>query len=398
MAAFSVFFMQSPSFLAHQQEMAARKGRSNANSLFKMMEIPSDNQIRNLLDGLQPSVFAAAYDGLHEQVKQAGEMESFKDHAGTYLIAMDGLTFFSSKTVHCPECLKRDEHYYHSAVTPVLVKPDYAYVLPLMPEFVVPQDGAEKQDCERNAAKRWLDQHPMPARSITYMGDDLYACQPICQQIIDQEQYFLCVAKPESHATLYAVIDEIDKLGRLHHHTYKHWNGRHFELWTFRFASDLPLRADTGSMSVNWFEVTVTHAKTGKQLYFNTWITNHIVSADSVFALAKAGRARWKIENENNNVLKNHGYHLEHNFGHGKLHLLNVLFTLNLLAFFTHTVLELTAKPYQILRAAIKARQPFFNDLRALTRYAIFDSWHHLWRFMLDGLEIVYDPTLLFSD
>ena len=89
---------------------------------------------------------------------------------------------------------------------------------------------------------------------------------------------------------------------------------------------------------------------------------------------------------------------MEHNFGHGKLHLSNVLFTLNLLAFFTHTVLELTAKPYQILRAAIKARQPFFNDLRALTRYAIFDSWHHLWRFMLDGLEIVYDPTLLFSD
>ncbi len=121
MAAFSVFFMQSPSFLAHQQEMAQRKGRSNAVSLFKMAEIPSDNQIRNLLDGLQPSHFAEDYEWLHEQVKQAGQLEQFVDHGGTYLIALDGLTFFSSKKVQCPECSRRDDRYYHSAVTPVMV-------------------------------------------------------------------------------------------------------------------------------------------------------------------------------------------------------------------------------------------------------------------------------------
>ncbi len=300
-------------------------------------------------------------------------MSQFVDHAGTLLIALDGLTFFSSKKLSCAECLQRQDNYFHSAVTPVLVKPDLAHVLPLMPEFVVPQDGADKQDCEQNAAKRWLAKNPAAPKTVTYLGDALYATQPFCE-----------------------LVAEMHKLDCLHKHVYKHWNGKHYELWTFRFASDLPLRGDVHSMQVNWLEVTVTHATSGKQLYFNSWVTNHGVSSDTVFSLAKAGRARWKIENENNNVLKNHGYHLEHNFGHGAEHLSNVLFTLNLLAFLVHTVQELTAKPYQILRAVLKSRKRFFNNLRALLDFHLFESWQHLWLFMLNGLA--FDQALLFSD
>jgi hypothetical protein len=124
-----------------------------------MAHIPSDGQIRNLLDGLQPSVLAVDFAHVHERLKPSGQWSQFVDHAGTILIALDGLTFFSSKKIQCPECLKRQESYFHRAVTPVMVKPDGAHVLPLMPEFVVPQDGAEKQDCERNAAKRWLHKY-----------------------------------------------------------------------------------------------------------------------------------------------------------------------------------------------------------------------------------------------
>lgn len=178
-----------------------------------MAELPSDNQIRNLLDGLQPSHFAEDYAWLHGQLKQGGVLAQFVDHAQTYLIGLDGLTFFSSKKVHCAECATRGEGYYHSAVTPVLVKPDLAHVLPLLPEFIVPQDGSEKQDCERNAANRWLVKQSFAPHSVTFLADDLYACQPICQQMADLGQYFVCVAKPESHATLYAIVAEIEALG-----------------------------------------------------------------------------------------------------------------------------------------------------------------------------------------
>ena len=221
MAAFSVFFMQSPSFLAHQHEMAHCKGRSNAGSLFRINPIPSDGQIRNLLDGLQPGAFGPDFANLHAHLKHSGSWSQFVDHEGTVLIALDGLTFFSSKKIQCPECLKRQqqsgqESYFHSAVTPIIVKPDGEYVLPLMPEFIVPQDGAEKQDCERNAAKRWLHKYhaqtQVPPRTVTYLGDDLYACQPFCQQVLDSDQYFLCVAKPDSHSGLYTVLAELERL------------------------------------------------------------------------------------------------------------------------------------------------------------------------------------------
>lgn len=104
--------------------------------------------------------------------------------------------------------------------------------------------------------------------------------------------------------------------------------------------------------------------------------------------VVKAGRARWKSENENNNVLKTKGYHLEHNFGHGQQYLASFLLTLNLLAFLFHTVLELVDDQYRQLRQALGARQTFFNDVRALTRYFCFDSWQHLLDFMTQQLEL----------
>ena len=109
-------------------------------------------------------------------------------------------------------------------------------------------------------------------------------------------------------------------------------------------------------------------------------------------SLAQLGRTRWKIENENHNTLKTQGYHLEHNFGHGQHDLANVLATLNLLAFLIHTIQELIDPAYQRLRRALGARKTFFDDVRALTRYLLFDSWDDLFLFMEQALEIPPQP------
>jgi hypothetical protein len=152
------------------------------------------------------------------------------------------------------------------------------------------------------------------------------------------------------------------------------------------------LRNGADALLVNWFELVITDEKTGATLYQNSFITNHPVTTANVAELTQVGRARWKIENENNNTLKTKGYHFEHNFGHGSQDLANVLATLNLLAFLLHTVQELLTPAYQRLRQALGARKTFFDDLRALTRYMIFDSWDDLFRFMEDGLEITPLP------
>ena len=331
-------------------------------------------------------------------------MEDFRDHQKTLLVALDGLTYHSSPSIHCSECLQRQDsqgtlHYYHSAITPVIVKPDSPHVLPLPPELIVPQDGYEKQDCERAprapAVKRWLAQHTQhdSAWTKSYLGDDLYANQPLCQQIAETyQQFFVFVCKPDSHTTLYQEIGLLEKVAGVTTLAQRQWNGRQAEMWTYRFATQLPLRAGSDALLVNWFELTITHAKTGALLFRNSWITNHLLSAQTVAPLAQVGRTRWKVENETINVLKNQGYHLEHNFGHGKQHLSTVLFSLNLLAFLTHTAQHLVNAAYRLLRQTLAVRRTFFHDLKALTRYLLFESWEALFAFMLDGLELATPP------
>ncbi len=155
-----------------------------------------------------------------------------------------------------------------------------------------------------------------------------------------------------------------------------------------RSINDVRLRGGDDAVSVHWFDLTVVNARTGEQLYHNSCITNHRLTADNVVAVAQSGRGRWKIANENNHVLKTKGYHLEHNFGHGKMYLSACMLSLNLLAFLFHTVLEWSDAKYALLRQMLARRQSFFNAIQAFMRYMVFDNWDHLMDFMIRGLEL----------
>ena len=394
-SAFSVFFTQSPSFLAHQRAMEKKKGRSNAGSLFQIEKIPCDNQIRSLLDPITPRYLYPLFEEILLALEQAGELEPFRVLNGQLLVSMDGTGYFSSKTIHCANCQHRttskgETIYYHTVITPVIVAPGRSQVISLVPEYIVPQDGHDKQDCERMAAKRWIKQQARQFKpySVTLLGDDLHSNQPLCQVVLSHKLNFIFVCKPDSHQILYEWLDSLAASDDLDQVTLRRFNGRFTEIITCRFVEDVPLRGGQEALLVNWCEVTITHSKTGKQLYYNTFVTNHHLTAQTVIPIAEAGRARWKVENENNNVLKTKGYHLEHNFGHGQQYLASFLLTLNLLAFLFHTVLELVDAKYRLLRQALGPRRTFFNDIKTLTRYLYFDSWQHLLDFMIKQLEL----------
>ncbi len=400
LSAFSVFFMQSASFLAHQRDMHKRKGKENVSTLFEVSKIASDNQTRNILDAINPTHFQADFKWVYENLAESGCLVAFEDYQNTYLVALDGVSFHSSEKINCDNCTHRQDragtvHYYHSALLPVMVKPDSPHVISLCPEFIVPQDGHEKQDCERAAVKRWLLQHhgDYQAHQVTFLGDDLYANHPLCQLIEEAyQQFFVFVCKPTSHSTLYERLASLEEAEGLETRQERHWNGRYGEIWSYRFANQLPLRSGEDAHLVNWLELTITHEKSGKQLYHNSWVTNHSITAKNMAHLAKVGRTRWKVENENINILKTKGYNLNHNFGHGKSHLANVFFSLNILAFLVHTALHLLNAPYRLLRDTLAVRRTFFNDLKALTRYMVFDSWQSLFEFMMEGLELDLPP------
>ncbi len=394
LSAFAVFFTQSPSFLAYQKTMQESHGHNNAQGLFQLAKIPSDNQVRQMLDPVPPQALYPVYDEVYETLCAHGIVQSFRGVQDSWLIALDGTWYYSSQNINCPCCSRLERKsgeitYYHSAVTPVIVAPGRAEVIALRPEFMTPQDGHSKQDCEIAAAKRWLAENATRYLdgAVTLLGDDLYAHQPFCRQTLLHGYHFLFVCKPESHATLYQWVNLLQPGPDLGTLTQRVKAGRQWHTYTYRYAHQVPLAEGADALKVNWCEVTVTNPQ-GKILYHNGWITDWPITEKNVIGLVAAGRARWKIENENNNTLKTKGYHLEHNFGHGQQHLSSLLAALNILAFLFHTVLGFSDEHYRLIRAALPTRQTFFQDVRALTRYLYFPSWEELLHFMMRGLKI----------
>ena len=214
LSAFSLFFTQSPSFLAFQKSMQKNKGVNNAQSLFGVEKIPSDNHIRDMLDVVPPISVFPVFTFIAEALNDVGHLDTLRSYNNNLLCALDATQYFSSNTIHCENCNTKEHQngsitYSHSAITPVFIKPGYNKVISLPPEFITPQDGHEKQDCENVAAKRWLNQYAPRYKDlgITILGDDLYCRQPICNTVLSHGLAFIFVCKPDSHKTLYQWVD-----------------------------------------------------------------------------------------------------------------------------------------------------------------------------------------------
>ena len=394
MAAFSVFFTQSASFLEHQRAVNLLKGRSNVQSLFASQKIPSDNQIRTLLDGIAPAVLSQTWSRMFGAMEDSELFKQYQDREGRLWIAIDGTEYFCSQQIHCKSCSHRERangktEYFHSVLTPVIVRSGQSHVIALEPEFICPQDGHEKQDCEINAAKRWLQKHAEAIRrhKVVLLGDDLYSREPFCEETLAQGCHFVLVCKPDTHPNLYESVSFMQANGLVETRTERTWNGKVGEISRYQFISHLPLNGKAGCPEVNWVQIEVTREDTDALLYKNAFVTDLELTSENIEEIIRAGRARWKVENENNNVLKNHGYHLEHNFGHGSQNLSSLLLSLNLLAFLFHTLADLLDERYQQIREILVKRTKFFTHVEVLMNYHIFETWDDLLSFMLEGLE-----------
>jgi hypothetical protein len=351
LSAFSLFFMQSPSFLAHQRRLEEGQGRSNCQTLFGLDKIPSDNHIRALLDPVSPDHFHPVFAEVVAELEGSGGLEAFRQLGGHVLIALDGTEYHVSGKVHCQQCSTRKrgkdktEHFH------------------------------DKQDCESRAVRRWLERHGRRYARLKpiYLGDDLFSRQPVCEAVRAADGHFLFVCKPSSHQTIEEYLTGIDlpTLSR----TVK--RGRERFEHRYRWLTDVPLRGDADAMTVNWLMIEIVNAA-GTVTYRNSFITDLEIGPDTVADLAACGRARWKIENESFNVLKNNGYHLEHNFGHGKANLSAVFVSLNLLAFAFHTVCDLAEDLWRTAMEKMGSRSRFFENLRSITTFLIFPTWDDL--------------------
>lgn len=387
-SAFAMFSLKSPSLLAFQEQ--TKQEEKNLQALYHLQSVPGDTQMRVALDPLAPAPFRVLFAKLFNLLSEAGvskEYEYWKHHL---LVSIDGVEHFSSTQVHCQHCTTRTHRngatsYHHAGLAAVLVHPAQAEVFPLDFEPILKADGAQKNDCERNAAKRLCQglHERYPDLKLLLVEDALYANAPHLRQITDYGWLFVLNVKPDSHASLERQFAGRRATGQVKELRVTDAQGnKHYFAWT----NHLALCESAVDVSVNYLFYEQTDPK-GKVTRW-TWITNLPLHARSVEAVMRAGRARWKIENETFNTLKNQGYHFEHNYGHGKQNLATILALLMFLAFTVDQMMQRCWGLFRQVRDGLRTKAKLWESLRSLFQVQLFPTMAALYHQMADLYDI----------
>lgn len=380
MSGLAVFGLKFPSLLKYDQNR--RTLDHNLLSLYHITLPPSDSYMRERLDELNPRFIRPVFKKMFATLQRGKCLESFKFLNGYYLLALDGTGEFSSGSVCCPQCCKKERKdgsvtYYHQMLGGCIVHPDRSNVIPLCPELIQNRDGTAKNDCERNASKRFIEhfKREHPHLKVIILGDGIASSAPYVRLLQTYKMKFLLGAKPGDHKALFSTLDASEKT-----HYYEIQDEKGF-LHQFRFLNDASLNKSNLDVRVNVLEYMQTDPK-GKETVFS-WVTNIHITQANVFALMKGGRSRWKIENETFNTLKNLGYNFEHNYGHGQQFLSTILCHLMLLAFFVDQIQGIACNLFQAVKKQAGSFRALWEEMRVLFKFVEWLSWEQLYLFIM---------------
>jgi hypothetical protein len=387
MSGLAVFGLKYPSLLQFDQDYHTEaRIRGNLQRLYGVDKAPCDTQLRERLDPVEPEALRGAFRAVHRQVQRHKGLEPYAYWDDYYLLSVDGTGQFASSAISCPECCcktsrKGTSTYYHQLLAAVIVHPELKTVLPLMPEAITRQDGTEKNDCERNAAKRLLRRvrEDQPKLRFIVVEDSLASNGPHIELLESLDMRYLLGVKPGDHVALFEQVHAAIKTGRCEEREFSDGPGREHG---YRWITDLALNAAHPDRKVNFLEYW--EIIDGKERLWS-WITDLALDAETVEPIMRAGRARWKVENETFNTLKNQGYQLEHNYGHGREHLSTVFAQLMMLAFLVDQVQEASCRLFQAARDRFHARIVLWEKLRALFTDFDIPDWRTLWAALIRG-------------
>jgi DDE family transposase len=386
MSGLAVFGLKYPSLLKFDEERHEGTVRHNLSSLYGVERAPCDTQLREILDPVDPRHLRPAYKALFAHLQRGKGLAPYAYLEGYYLVSIDGTGVFSSSSLCCKECCVKNHRkggvtYFHQLLGAVIVHPEQKVVIPLAPEPITRQDGATKNDCERNAAKRLLTdlRREHPHLKLIVVEDALASNGPHIQLLQELDMRFILGVKPGDHQALFEEVDTRERLGHVQRREVTDENG---VIQRFRFVNAVPLNQSHPALLVNFLEYWEVHED--KVLHFS-WITDFELSDDNLCAIMRGGRARWKIENETFNTLKNQDYHLEHNYGHGKQHLATNFGLLMMLAFLVDQVQELWCATFQAARKARGSRTSLWHRMRSLFTGYYIESWRQFFEALIHG-------------
>ena len=271
---------------------------------------------------------------------------------------------------------------HHQMLSAALVHPDKREVIPLMPEPIIKQDGADKNDCERNAAKRLIAKlrQDYPHLKMIVTEDSLSANAPHIEVLQDHHRHYILGVKEGAHAYLFEHVAAAERAGR--GLSYDRADTKTGLRHRFRFVRDVPLHEAHGDLRVNFLECWEWNRD---QVQHFSWVTDLRVNKGTVYQLMRGGRARWRIENETFNTLKNQGYHFEHNYGHGYQHLSVMFAGLMMLAFLVDQVQQLCCPLFQAVWAKLGSTRRLWEKMRALFYAYALESMRHLFEALWYG-------------
>jgi Transposase DDE domain len=385
MSAFAMFSLKAPSLLAFDKE----RTEDNLQRVYGIDRVPCDTSMREILDPIDPESLRPAFKQVFRQLQRGKALEEMVFVERHYLLALDGTGYFSSTQIHCASCLEQQHRngtvtYSHQMLGAALIHPDKREVIPLMPEPIIKQDGTTKNDCERNAAKRFITKFRQdhPHLQVIVTEDSLSSNAPHIEMLHDYDIHYLLGVKEGDHGFLFAHVAQAEQAGRVTYYERDAADqGIHHR---FRFISDMPLNASNADLRVNFIECWET---TPDKIQHFSWVTDLRVNKGTVYRLMKGARARWRIENETFNTLKNQGYHFEHNFGHGYQHLSVVFAVLMMLAFFVDQVQQLCCPLFQAAWAKWGSKRLLWEKMRALFYDYALVSMQQLFEALLYGFK-----------
>ena len=399
MSAFAIFSLKSPSLLSFDQSRLDPTIAHNIKALYNIQHIPCDTALRECLDQVSPQLLRPAFTNLFSLLQRGKVLENYTYLDGHYLLSIDGTGYFSSSHVHCDNCCKKQHRdgsisYYHQMLSAVLVHPEHKEVFPLAPEPILKQDGVSKNDCESNASKRLLldFRREHPHLKCIVVEDSLASNGPHITLLNKLNCRFILGAKDTNLSRLFN-----EKNTNVQTNTYE-WVDEKGCTHRFKYLNDAPLNNSQPDVKVNfveyWEDRPATAKKESKTLHFS-WVTDIEINEDNLMQIMRAGRARWRIENETFNTLKNQGYHFEHNFGHGYKHLSTVFAFMMLLAFLVDQIQQHCCQYFQAAVKKQKYKCYFWQQLKGRFTYFRLHNWEMLFKSMVFQIKA---PELTFYD
>jgi hypothetical protein len=382
MSALALFSLKDPSLLAFDH----RRNDENLKRLYGIGMIPCDTRMREILDPLDPDQLRPLFADVFHQLQRGKVLEPYAFYRGGYLLSLDGTGYFSSQQIHCQSCLEKVNQktgqvtYMHQMLGAAIVHPDHKEVFPLAPEPIQKQDGSNKNDCERSASKRLLRKirQDHPRLKLIVVEDALASNGPHVRELLDVNMHFLLGVKPGDHAYLFDHVIEAFDEERARVFSWPEGD----VLCEIAFVNGVPLNEENQDLSVNFLQYS-EYAPEGDRRKHFTWITDFPLTRSNARHLARGARARWRIENETFNTLKNQGYHLEHNFGHGKQNLSVVFAMLMMLAFLVDQVQQRCCPLFQAVWEKLGSKRLVWDNLRSHFRHFLFQSMEQLYETIL---------------